>query len=592
MPDMKKQTKTTMKHLITKFIPGLFLVLTMTSCDSFLEPDKDGSLTEEDVWSNTRRSFGILNNAYNNLTGNYNRISNAMLAAGCDEAVHADPSSSVKGFNDGSWSKYNLVENVWDNCYAGIRKTNLFLENIDSITLPKRPTTIGTDESLIQTIERLKGEARFLRAYFYFELVRRYGGVPVIDKTLTAEEAAQVERQSADSCFRFIFADCDSAANRLPSAYTATISGFDDLKDLGRATSWAAKALKARAQLYYASPLFNPENEKSRWRDAYLTAEDILKNGPFGLFNLNAGGNMTNLFVPNTSMNLYNKEIIFSTSYSANTTIESQNAPISFGGQGLTCPTQNLVEAFGMKNGRAITASNSGYNTLSPFTNRDPRLEMTILKNGDTLNINDRKAAIETFTGGKDGPESDPEASKTGYYLAKFLVQGANSSTPVAVWDGRTVNTTKTKILIRLPEIMFIYAEAYNEYNSSPSNDVYIYLENIMKRSGLSLPGGALPNMNQSTMREFIRNERRVELAFEEHRFFDIRRWRLMDDEARKEKYLNIKGLRISKDGQTGDLTYTTTVVEQRVWDDRMYFYPIPQSEILKSRKLKQNTGW
>ncbi len=586
---MTKLIMNTLKKILLLSI----ISITFASCESFLDPAKDGTLTEKDVWSNTRRSFGVLNNAYNNLIGNYNRISNAMLAAGCDEAVHADPVNGIKGFNDGSWSKYNLVENVWDNCFDGIRKTNLFLENIDSIPLPKRATVLGTDSTIIQTIKRMKGEAHFLRAYFYFELVRRYGGVPILNKTLGIEEASLVERQGSDSCFRFIIADCDSAILRLPTAYSGTIPGYNEAKELGRPTTWAAKALKARVQLYYASPLFNPTNIKTRWQDAYLTAQDILKKGPFGLWTLTTGGNMTNLFVPNSAMGLYNKEIIFATSYAANTTNESLNSPISYGGDGLTCPTQNLVEAFGMKNGKSITATGAGaFNPALPFANRDPRLDMTILKNGDKLNINDISDTIRTYTGGKDAPDSDPKASKTGYYLAKFVAQGSASSTPSAVWDNRTVNTSKTKILIRLPEIMFIFAEAYNEYNSTPSTDVYVYLENIMKRAGVSLTGGALPNMNQTTMREFIRNERRVELAFEEHRFFDIRRWRLLDNAVEKEKYLNIKGIKITKNFSTSTFTYETVQVQQRVWDDKMYFYPIPQAEMLKSKKLVQNTGW
>ncbi len=579
-----------MKKIKIIILSGLIILL-MPACENYLDPAKDGSLAEEDVWVNTRRSFGILNNAYNNLLGDYHRISEAMLAAGCDEAVHADPASAIKGFNDGTWSKYNLVENVWDNYYEGIRKTNVFLENTANIVLPKDTSELGVDITVVRSIDRMIGEAKFLRAYFHFELVKRYGGIPILDKTLSREEAPLVERQSIDSCFRFIFNDCDSAIARLPNAYTGTLPGFDDAKDLGRTTTWAAKALKARAQLYYASPLFNPENEKSRWQDAYLTAEDILKNGPFSLWNLNASGNMTNLFVVNSSMGLYHREIIFSTSYTSNVTNEKLNTPISYGGRGLTCPTQNLVDAFGMRNGRYITASNSGYDPEDPFTNRDPRLEMTVLKNGDSLNINDRPSRIETFTGGKDAPESDPNASKTGYYLAKLVQQGASSSTPVAVWDGQTINTTKTKILFCLPEIIYIFAEGYNEFHNSPSNDVYIYLENIMKRAGLSLPGGAMPNLNQADMREFIRNERRVELAFEEHRFFDIRRWRLMDDPNEREKYTNIEGMRITKNA-AGEFTYEIVPVQKRIWEDRMYFYPIPQSEIIRSKKLTQNEGW
>ncbi|MDR1584806.1 MAG: RagB/SusD family nutrient uptake outer membrane protein [Prevotellaceae bacterium] len=558
------------------------VVASLVSCDSFLEPEKDGKLLEQDVWeSQTKYAFGILNSAYSNLHKGYNRIDGAMLAAASDEAIHNDLTSSIKGFNDGTWGPYFPIENVWDNHYNGISKVNEFFENIDRVPIPNEGISIeGSTQELILTRERMKGEAFFLRAFFYFELIKRYGGVPLITKTLTPDEAKSAVRASYDDCMELILRDCDSAIVRLPERYisvqSGAIVGYNQDSNLGRATSIAALALKSRALLYWGSPLNNTAEDKERYKAAADAAQKVIQSKIPGLLSFYEGESFSDLYVVSQYFPQYNKEIIFSTTYYSATEVERQNALITAGGRGLTSPTQNLSNAFGMKNG------NAGYDTGNPYADRDPRFYMTLAHNGYAYTMNGRGATVDTYTGGKDAAGTYKTATRTGYYLNKFLSKQA-------VWDGSTNNVTRTWIFIRYAEVLLNYAEAANEYFDSPNDSVYITLELVRKRAGLS-PYTITRNKTKEEMREIIQNERRIELAFEEHRFFDVRRWRLFDDPVKKEDYLNIKGIRITKNGD--DFLYEEYPVEKRVFEEKMYRYPIPQTEILKAPGIIQNKDW
>lgn len=572
----------------------LFLLGFLWSCDSMLDPQLDGTLSEDGIWKNNVRAFGFLNNAYQNLPTGYNRISDAMLDAATDDAICPDPVNPVHGFYNGNWSAYNVIDNVWDKNYQGIRKANTFLLKIDSVPLLRSSNELGTDESILRTRKRMKGEAMFLRAFFYFELLKRYGGVPLTDKILTPDEAVALGRASADSVFKFIINDCDSAAARLPRKYgvTPVVVGFNDAKEIGRATSGAAKALKARVLLYWASPLFNPQNDETRWQKAALASKEVIdltlnEDGSgdkvYGLNRFTSTVNMTDLFSTNSVLSQYHQEIIFSTQYVNNTTVEQLNAPISYGAKGMTNPTQNLVDAFPMSNGKPITDETSGYNPQNPFLNRDPRLAMTVLLNGATLAINDKSEPVETFTGGKDAYGSNPNATKTGYYLKKYLL-------PQAVWDGRTVNVTRTWMLLRFAEIYLNYAEARNEAYG-PDAEVYAALKTLRARAGVR-PSDIQPGLSKEQMRELIRNERRIEMAFEEQRFFDVRRWKLFDDAAYAQKLLDIRAMNITKNENNEFVYDASAVVQQRQFSKKMYLYPIAESELLKSRALTQNPDW
>ncbi len=584
------------KNKLYKFLISALMLLSLSliSCDNWLEPELDGNQSEDAIWKNSTRAFGILNNAYFNLPTGYNRIAGAMLDAATDDAICPDPLNPIHGIYNGNWSPYNIIDNVWTKNYEGIRKVNNFLTKIDSVPLPKVSNILGTSETIYRTRERMKGEAFFLRAFFYFELVKRYGGVPLTSIVLTPEEASNLPRATIKECFEFILSDCDSATNRLPRKYGAdpVIVGYNDAKEIGRATSGASKALKSRALLYWASPLFNSSNDKNLWVRAADAANEVLNlkinedgSGDY-VYRLNRFSsvvNMTNLVSTNPLLSQYHREIIFSTQYYSMTTVDRQNAPISFGGLGLTNPTQNLIDAFPMNNGKSIYDPESGYDSSNPYVNRDPRLAMTVLLNGTNFAINDKASIIETYDGGKDGPGSYPNSTKTGYYLQKFLQ-------PSAVWDGRTVNVMRTWILFRFAETYLNYAEARNEAYG-PDQEVYSTLKALRARAGFRI-SDITPGLSKEQMREFIQNERRVELAFEEHRFFDTRRWMLFENPIHKEDMLKIRGARIIKQTDNSIFFSLNNTVQNRAFESKMYFYPIAESELLKNKSLNQNSGW
>jgi hypothetical protein len=579
-------------NIVSKII-SIISIFGFLACDSILEPQPDGTLSEDGIWKNNARAFAFLNNAYNNLPAGYNRISGTMLDAATDDAVCPDPLNPVHGFTNGGWSAYNIIDNVWYRNFEGIRKVNTFLARIDSVPLIKSSNELGTDETILRTRARMKGEAYFLRAFFYFELVKRYGAVPIVDKPLSPQEANELQRATTDACFQFILDDCDSAASRLPAKYgtTPVVIGYNDAKEIGRATKGAAMALKARALLYWASPLFNAEGIRSRWETAATAAKAVieLSEQPAGgakvyaLTRFTSTVNLNDLFVPNSVIGQYHSEIIFSTLYTNNTTVEALNGPISYGAKGMINPTQNLVDAFPMSNGRPVSDPSSGYDSSNPYLNRDPRLAMTVLTNGALFGLNDKTGTIETFVGGNDARGAYPNATHTGYYLRKFI-------SPAAVWDGRTVNITRTWVLIRFAELYLNYAEARNEA-FGPDSEVYAALRSLRLRAGLR-PSDVQASLTKEQMRQLIQNERRIELAFEEHRFFDVRRWRLLDNPAFQQDFLKIRGVRIVKNEQ-GALSYNTDLeLQQRVFDKKMYLYPVEASELLKNDQLTQNPDW
>jgi hypothetical protein len=264
------------------------------------------------------------------------------------------------------------------------------------------------------------------------------------------------------------------------------------------------------------------------------------------------------------------------------TDVESNNGPIGFAnaasGDGKTSPTQDLVDAFPMLNGKAITDGTSGYNANAPYTGRDPRFQYTVLYNG----VNWLNKPLETFVGGISNPSRNIIKTKTGYYLRKLLAD-FSTATQYAVKDHNF-------IVFRYADVVLMNAEALNEYNASPTAEVYQALKDIRKRAGITAGTdgnyGLKASMTQAEMRDAIRNERRIELAFEEQRYWDLRRWKIAEIALNKSLY----GMKITKT-PTG-LTYEKVVAGQVIFPSRMYLYPIPYSDLSKDRNLIQNTGW
>jgi hypothetical protein len=561
------------------FILCATLLVWLSGCED-LERELVTDISEQQLIHSYDYTLNRVNSLYTDMPSGYLQIDGAMAASATDEAEHTLETSNVQKFNNGSWNAVDNPENLWANFYRGIRKANQFLAATDSVNLDQykldpSPSAQTNYQNRLADIKRWKYEARFLKAYFYFELMKRYGGVPILTKIYSVNDDFQsVRRNTLAECIQYITAECDSAAKNLPITYSAT--------DLGRATRGAALSLKSRVLLYAASDLFNtltwaggypnPElitlsgDRPARWKAAADAAKAVIDLSGTG-YSLNT--NYRNLFITN-SYTL--PEIIFSRRNGASNDFEKANYPIGYDlGNSGTTPSQDLVDAYEMTNGTKFDWSNPVH-AAAPYANRDPRLGLNIILNNTAY----KGRNVEIWTGGRDG-KGIPNATKTGYYLKKYVNENQNlltNTTSVLSWN-----------LFRLAEIYLNYAEALNE--ASPGHaDVKTYVDRVRTRTGVALP--ALPTgLSQAEMRERIRNERRVELAFEDHRGWDVRRW------MQGPQYLGapLRGVDITKNAD-GSFTYKPIVVEPRVFEPKMYLYPIPQGELNASKGLVQNPGW
>jgi hypothetical protein len=541
---------------VKNIITGLSLMVILASCSKSVETEPLERISEDLVFDNIDKNADyakqFLNGTYLQLPDGYNRIVGAFLEAGTDDAVSSQDGSIVEGFRTGLVSGQNVPDNTWSRNYTGIRRANMFLSKIDVV-----PTT---PELKIQW----KAEARFLRAYFYFELVKRWGGVPLIgDKIFGLNDNVNLNRNTSDECYNYILSEIEAVKDLLLPAVVAD-------QNIGRANKGAALALKSRVLLYRASPLLNPNGDMQRWNDAANAAKDVMLLGNYTL-----GSDFIALF-----NSVKNSEIIFMKEQAQSKEVEVQNGPIGyFEGQGVTSPSQNLVNAFPMKNGKMPSESGSAYDPANPYSNRDPRFAATIFYNTSKwLN-----RPLETFDGGLDRPGGSRIQTKTGYYLRKFMGKFESS--------GVYSNQNHHVILFRYAEILLNYAEAVNEVNG-PVKEVMDAITAIRKRAGITAGADSRYGINllitKDQMRELIRNERRIEMAFEEQRFWDIRRWKTA------EQVLNgpVKGMRIVKNPDA-TFSYTILDIAPSTFDaSKNYLFPIPYAEIQTNPNMTQNPGY
>ncbi|MGX5689726.1 RagB/SusD family nutrient uptake outer membrane protein [Arcticibacter tournemirensis] len=555
-----------MKRIII-LINAAIIFLTIGCEKGFLDRKLDTNYSKEEVFLSygTMRDFGL--GIYTFLPQGFNRIDNAMFASASDEAVHSGTGTFILGLTNGSWGPFSNPDDVWDNMYRGIRKANLFLENSGEYrTVLYRDTVTESGKanykSQTDDIKWLRAEARFLRAFFYFELIKRYGGVPLIKETLDAENT-RLPRNTFEECVNFIVTELDATNTSLRDTW----SDFNSGNQIGRATRGAALALKARVLLYAASDLNNPGNIRTKWIEAAQAAHSVIALNRYSL-----ASNYRDLF-----RQMQSAEFIFERRYSASNGLEKTTYPVGYeAASGGVNPSQNLVDAYETSNGLPIK-SDPSYNPQKPYDNRDPRLLMSVIVNNS--DYKDRK--VEIWEGGKDGT-GKPRATRTGYYMKKFadesldLLQNKTSS---HAW-----------IYFRYAEILLNYAEAMNEaYGPDDAAGFTLTarqaLNMVRKRTGVNMPN--VTDVSVSAFRERVRNERRVELVFEEHRAWDVRRWKIAEQELGSP----INGVKIVK---TGDLfSYQYVQVENRVFTEKMYLYPIQRTEIDKtSGVIKQNPGW
>jgi hypothetical protein len=546
---------------------SLILFLSLIWSCSYLDYTEADNYEKNQVFEEFSWNKLAMTRIYAYLPTDFSSVDGAMRSSAIDDAEHIYDNSVIQKFNDGTWNSLQTVDDQWATFYAGIRAANLYLEEGTGRTFDELKWNADYKELMVQ-YALYPYEARFLRAFFYFELIRRYGDVPLIIKVLTEEEANKVTRTPFADVVQFIVSECDAIIPNLPRSFTS-IPGAET----GRATRGAAMALKARTLLYAASPLFNPTNDKTKWIAAATASKALIDSATVLNYALDAS-------YANVVNSLTTKELIFERRQAAANSFEAANFPIGYeGGNTGTCPTQNLVDAYEMQaKGLGINEPGSGYDPAKPYSGRDPRLALTILYDGATW----KGVPVEIWNGGKNAPPIR-YATKTGYYLKKYLIEAVSlsptsPSTRIHTW-----------VLFRYGEVLLNYAEAMNEAygpeitGSGNLSTSALAAVNLV-RTRVKMP--AFPaGLSQNAFRTKLMNERRIELAFEDHRFWDIRRWKIGGSTT------VIQGMDIEKDSQ-GQMKYTGKIVENRIWNDRMYLYPVSQNELFINQSLTQNPGW
>jgi hypothetical protein len=455
-----------------------------------------------------------------------------------------------------------IAGTIWGRSYRGIRDCNFAINNIEKVTMSAAHKS------------KLLGELKFIRAFRYHDLIRNYGGAILMGDNVyklsdNLQDESLFKRTTLKESIDYAVAQLDEAAALLPLNNDGTWL-------LGRATKGAALALKSRLTLYAASPLY----ATGTWQTAVSAAQAVIGLNKYSLYT----GGYGNLFLTGD-----NSEAIFERLYTKNaghTHLEIANGPNSYGGWGGNLPLQNLVDDYQMDNGKPITDGTSGYDPQNPYVGRDKRFYATVLYNGASY----RGSTIETFTPGgkdsKDGPDNW-NTSKTGYNLKKFMNDAYPLQNP---WGNAGFQPW---FYIRYAEVLLNFAEAANEAygadvvpaGSTLSARTAVNL--VRQRASVGMPALAT-GLSQTQMRDAIRYERRVELAFEEHRFYDVRRWKIADVTENKPA----NGISITKSGST--LTYATKVaLDGRKFETKHYWLPIPRAEIQASNnKITQNSGY
>lgn len=561
----------------TKYLTLISIITVMivfSGCKKgFLDRAATTQQQDEDIFSLFNQTDMVINNLYSKLPKVYGYLQGYQLSSATDEAKDASNWMASMRFNAGSLSPTdNPIGNTWRDYYVMIRQANSILEGIETYKTPDNPNRPGDLSNRI-------GEVYYLRAWALFELVRQFGGVIIVDKVIKdPNDNASLKRARSpyDSCVAQIVADCDMAYSK--------VEGYQYRpQDFGRVTKAACLALKSRIYLYSASSLWAISGKNSPFPDIsentsasdpakWKTAADAAKAAID--YCLGAGYQLETNLTGRKNMYIQpwnSKEVLWvRMNEEGGSEFERHYFPFGYSGWSAAAPTQNVVDDYEMKDGQPI-GSSPLYNAATPYLNRDPRFYTDILYNGASF----KGRNVETYAGGRDEASTATDHSRTGYYQRKLVDE--------AQTVGQTSRTTDG-IKFRLSELYLNYAEALNEY--APGNaDIATYTNAIRRRAGMpDLPEG-LP---QQEMRKRIRNERRIELFAENHRFWDVRRWKIA---AQTED--EIYGMKAIRDaGAPGGVKYERFLVEKRPWRNAMLVIPITLDETFRNTNLKQNPGW
>ena len=588
------------------------VLISFTSCDDLFEPALENNQDISQMYKDPTFARGLLDNAY--LALPYSTTPSSDVAT--DDAVTNDNSGDLFNYRKmatGSWAANMNPVSQWDGRYHAIQYCNLMLENCDKVEWAYSSKVLNQ-----MFCDNYKGNAYALRGLHMFYLLRAHAGmvdgqlmgVPIHLSSEDSKSDFNLPRNTFKECVDQIMSDFDEALKYLPEQYVdvdengvpakyvqqgATNDTYNHALGSihrGKIDGRIISAFKAQLAIMAASPAYASANVMSYEDAAKYAAGCLQKFGGLDAIDPNGWNWFANTkMIDNLGATSDNpKEIIWRANVTKSHSLESDNFPPSLFGSGKINPTQNLVDAFPMANGYPISDPNSEYDAKNPYANRDPRLKAYILCNGDKIGATD--GVVNTAADSKtiDGlNRENGKSTKTGYYMRKLLRSDVNLN------PSSTTDMMHLTARIRTTEILLDYAEAANEAQGPKANvgganySAYDVIKAIRERAGIGEFGEDpyLEECAQSKekMRELIRNERRLELCFENHRFWDLRRWKANLNEA-------AKGINITTDEATGAFVYKTFDAEVRKYDDYMNYGPIPYSEILKYSNLKQNEGW
>ncbi|MDR6944040.1 RagB/SusD family nutrient uptake outer membrane protein [Mucilaginibacter pocheonensis] len=609
------------KNILIMAVGIWFLSAGLSSCN-YLNKKPDNLLTSDLIWSTRANAESYLYNIYGYIIQTDGGDYSAMGAS--DESSVSIPSTDVRQMVVGNWSPVNAYFDHWGNYYNGIRSSFIFEANIDKV-----PAT----QLSVSLKNQYKAEARFLRGWFYWQLMKQFGPVVKVTDALSLnDDFNKYPRSSFDDCKDYINQLMDQAASGLPTQWASS-------SNYGRPTKGACLAVKAQLALLAASPLWNGNPafasfknqdgtqlaptayDAGKWKIAADAAKAVIDLGSYKLFtNIDNGGTQFDpyLSVRDLFLTNWNSEIIFSRNYWKYWGYVKCVSP-GAGGYSMYNATQNIVDAFYMNNGRTIDDPLSGYTATNfaqsngakywehskgqwnMYANREPRFYAYIQYNGRPVlpapTVDDKNyyssagnvdgtGRVEFYYNGKAGAKASGASNNiTGYDVLKNVSPADNIRQDAVNY--------RPFILIRYAEILLDYVEALNEYDPSNSN-IVLYLDQIRTRAGLPGIEITYPNAvgNKDLMRKYILKERQVELCFESDRYFTLVRRLLLGNVENQTIY----GLNVNTDdqGQGFGFTglYNKTLFQKRVWNNKMYLFPISQYQLDRDRALVQNPGW
>lgn len=589
-----------------RYITVFALVASIVGACTDLDTKITNQWSVDETWTNAEKAQGVLLSVYQDVLTAPDAWDGNFLDAATDNAMTRNYESKVYRAGQGGFSRSSNPLGNWSACYDQLQRIHTFLDKglTDNVRY-----SLADDEIDKAFKKRLRGEALFLRAWCGFNLLRMYGGktddgqalgYPIVTNYITPEEAARPEKFSRDSyenCVKQICEDCDEAMRLLPLTYSGGDAILGD-QAFGRASGLSAAALKVRTLVYAASPAYQSDDivrlngmgdytvvdeaaYQAKWKRAADYASEVLEM---------SGMTTYSALVPKDLCDggdTQSAEFLFRAFVGRNHGLEQRHYPPFYYGNAQTTPSQNLAAAFPAKNGFPITDVRSQYDKKNPYDcERDNRFNVNLFYQGRKFGANN--SYIDVTPGGKDSGYMNVNATRTGYYLAKFMNTVADFLKPLEEQDSRHYNP-----LLRKAEVWLNFAEASNEafgpkvVGPGCTKSAYDVIKTIREKSGGITDVTYLNEMaaSKETFRTLIQNERRIEFAFENQRFWDLRRWLLPLDES-------IEGMRVTRD-ESGNDVFEVVKIEDRLLNDTRYYYmPLPYSEVQKNPNLLNNMGW